>query len=85
MSFLNRQAVRQILSARKSDKKDRKGRRFNIYLSVLRLNWLKRIVGEEKADQEKFLQKFIDKMFYRAYKNRQMTKKIFDRVIEESS
>jgi len=78
-----RQAVKDILSAR--EKTQRKGRRFNIYIHGLRYKWLKRVAGDKKEDQERFLKNFLDKLLYKAYMNKQITKKVFDQVIDESA
>ena len=80
---LHRRAVREVLAARK--KTERKGRRFNIYIHGLRYKWLKKVAGDKKADQERFLKSFLDQLLYKAYMNRQITKKVFDQVIDESA
>lgn len=80
---IERQAVRDALAARK--KMERKGRRFNIYIHGLRYKWLKRVAGDKKEDQERFLKSFLDKLLYRAYMNKQITKKVFDQVVDESA
>lgn len=79
---IHRQAVKDVLAARKKMK--RKGRRFNIYIHGLRYKWLKKVAGDKKADQERFLKSLLDKLFYKAYMNKQISKKIFDYIVDES-